>query len=1042
MLKSSAQYNNAYQSLNTEQRLAVDTIDGPVMVLAGPGTGKTQILATRIANILLKTDTNPSSILALTFTESGAQSMKKRLISLIGETAYYINISTFHSFCSEVIVSHPEYFAGQKEGEALSDLDRFHLFEKILIENTFEVLKPVNAPLLYIKAIIKSIQDLKREGITPEKFERILEQETKLLEDEIETLKKTEKDKRTKQLAKNQELLHIYKLYQQDLRETGRFDFEDMIAFVVEGFQAHPLLLQEYQEKLQYFLIDEYQDTNSAQNQVIQLLSSYWEQEANVFVVGDPNQSIYRFQGASLENTLSFLTTYPNATVISLKQNYRSTQTILDVAKALIGKETPEQVSNEEYGRIAMRPYNTALVSQKGKGQKLELWPCPSQTVEHLLIGQKIKKLIESGVNPKQIAVLYRSNAEAHPIAEVFSTLGIQYEIEGGSDVLQHPLISQLLNLFTVIRDIRYGVEDLPYFTLLNYSWVSLDPVVILKISRLASDVRKKIFDVIQALPSEEKNIAEDTAEPLQTFYNELSDKERNALLHIKEFQHTLVTLTGLDAQVAFPAWFESTINSSGLLPYILNQPDVVEQLNTLNTFWDEIKRQSRLNHLLKLEEFLQNIQIMQVHNLSLFQQDLNIQTDAVRLVTAHKSKGQEWEHVFVTGVLDKKWGNNTNRELIKLPEGILQHTAPDESEKNADERRLFYVALTRAKYQLYVTYPETVISSSNSRETTPSLFIEELPKELIQTVTHEAELASSSELITKLFTPHVATQQQLTEEQKISEQAFIASLLEKFKLSVTALNTYMECAYKFKLNNVFRIPRAKAPHLSFGTAMHVALEKLFKFMKDRDGEIPTLEYVLDAYTQALQKELLTPEEYIVRLAQGQTMLTGYYEFYKPQFVTPLAVERSFGSGFSHPMLEDIPLSGKLDKIELVNQVDKTVKVIDYKTGKPRSRNDIEGKTKSSNGNYKRQLVFYKLLTEMDQSFRSTVEQAEFDFVQPNPTGKFVKHSFHITDKEVEELKTVIRDVMTKIRNQEFPRTTDRSICDKCEFKQHCWGEV
>ena len=269
VLKITPSFTQAYQRLNDEQKLAVDTTDGPVMVIAGPGTGKTQILATRIANILLKTDTNPSSILALTFTESGASAMKKRLISLIGQAAYSVRIQTFHGFCGDVISLHPEFFRLDIQSEPLSDLDRYQLFEEILKSNNFESIKPVNSPFFYLRSLVKNIQDLKREGITPERFEQILKQEGQLIETDSESWKKVEKEKRTKSYKKNLELLIVYQQYQQQLVEKHRYDFEDMIAFTVEAFQQNELLLLEFQEKFQYFLIDEYQDTNSAQNQVI-----------------------------------------------------------------------------------------------------------------------------------------------------------------------------------------------------------------------------------------------------------------------------------------------------------------------------------------------------------------------------------------------------------------------------------------------------------------------------------------------------------------------------------------------------------------------------------------------------------------------------------------------------------------------------------------------------------------------------------------------------------------------------------------------------
>ena len=357
--------------LNPAQQLAVDTIDGPVMVIAGPGTGKTQIIAERIANILKQTDTAPDSILALTFTESGAKSMRERLITTIGATAYYVNISTFHAFCSQVIQEFPDRFS-LTATEPLAELERVEIFHEIFDSHQFDYLKPVNQPHYYTAALIKAIQELKREGITPIALKKLLPLEAKTKADQY-------------LLNKNQELQQIYTLYQKALTARGRYDFEDMINFVVEAFTRDETLLRTYQERLQYFLIDEYQDTNSSQNQVINLLAGFWGQEANVFVVGDPNQSIYRFQGASLENFIGFTKTYPHAKIITLEQNYRSHQLILDSSFALIQKN---KLKIEDIVSTA----KAKLKAQVGlKTSQLQVIKLPSETVEAYIVAEKIK---------------------------------------------------------------------------------------------------------------------------------------------------------------------------------------------------------------------------------------------------------------------------------------------------------------------------------------------------------------------------------------------------------------------------------------------------------------------------------------------------------------------------------------------------------------------------------------------------------------------------------------------------------------------------
>src|SRR3989338_5166590 len=664
--------------LNQAQQLAVETIEGPVMVIAGPGTGKTEIIAQRIANILKTTDTNPDSILALTFTESGAKAMKQRLIATIGETAYYVNILTFHAFCSSVIQEFPDRFAISTTTEPLADLERVEIFQQILKAHDFNYLKPVNQPYFYTGALIRSIQDLKREAVTPEK---------------LKTLIKGEKDK------KLPELLKIYQAYQKAIAERGRYDFEDMINLVIEAFARDKSLLTTYQERLQYFLIDEYQDTNSGQNQVINLLAQFWGQEANVFVVGDPSQSIYRFQGASLENAIEFTKAYPKAKVIALEQNYRSHQIILDAAHDLIQKN---KLKIEDVVPTA----KARLKAQPGlKSSQLQLIKLSSETVEAYWVGQKIKELIAKGTKPEQIAILYRHNQDAATFADMLVKLGVPVEIEGGGNVLTDPVINQLMVLLKAINLSIQNLEGLELFTLMHYPWFKLDALEILKLARQASKRKQSLVDLILA----------GKAEP-----------------------------SGVEGANQLAQW---------------------QQLN--------------------LNKFLQAVELMELNRLRINEQDVDIKSGAVSLSPGHKAKGREWEQVFIVKAVDGKWGNNKTRELIKLPGSILTNSDVAKKEKNEDERRLFYVALTRAKAQVYLTFSERYLTGDYLKEVVPSMFLAEIPKKYQETV--EPRLAGEAK---RVLAAWLEPPQQ--PRPTVEENDWLKTLVADFRLSATALNTYL----------------------------------------------------------------------------------------------------------------------------------------------------------------------------------------------------------------------------------------------------------
>ncbi len=1008
-MPTSSTFDHVYKQLNPEQKQAVDTIDGPVMVIAGPGTGKTQVLAARIANILLKTDTNPSSVLALTFTESAAKNMRERLVSMIGKTGYYVQIHTFHSFCTDVINSHPEFFPIDRESLPLAELERFDILQKIMDELELETLKPMNMPYFYLRDIVKTISDLKREGISTDEFQKIVEAEQSLFDQEKDDLTKTETARRQKMLAKNTELIQVYREYQRRLRDSLRFDFDDMIALVVEAFTTQEELLLEYQERLLYFLVDEYQDTNSAQNRVVDLLAAHWGEEANFFVVGDPNQAIYRFQGASLENVLNFTQRYPTTQVITLTTGYRSPQTIYDAAADLI-KENNLEVS-AQFG------LSTSLKSTKPKGEAIQLFKAPSSTLETVFVAVSIKKLLDQGVSPEEIAVLYRNNSDSLEMALALDKWGIRYEIDGGNNVLDAEHICQLLNLFKVIESVRNGSEDGMLFDVMQYDWIDLDSLVIMQASRAASKSKKTLIELIQS------------GYEFFSQYTVGSGVTALEFAPLEEFVRKLLDWGGREAQVTFPAWFELVITDSGYLPWLQEQPTKIEMLNELNSLFREVRGFAASRRDFGLTNFLEILATFEEHHLTITVEDLNITEDAVRLSTVHKAKGQEWSHVFLLKCVDGKWGNSAKRELIPLPPGILKNTDISKKELNEDERRLFYVALTRAKEMLTLSYPETIILENRSKSVVGSLFIEEIKLHVaeIDNQTTRDVIDRADEHLVALLNP--------VQPRPIgnSETAFFSELIKDFKLSITALNTYLRSPQDFVTQHLLKVPTAKPVQLAFGTAVHVTLEEWYKRLQDT-GEQPSLATVLLQFEEALTHEALRTEEYEKRLQYGKKILSDYYQQRAQETKQPLFIERSFGFGWSRTILDDIPLTGRVDRVDWVSQADKTVCVIDYKTGKPRTVGEIEGKTLSAElsereqalpesirGPYKRQLLFYKLLSQLDKTFVPTVVEGTFDFVEPDrQSGKLITRTLTLPDEEVEDLKKLIREVMAEMRSLAF----------------------
>lgn len=978
-------FKDAYQKLNSAQKKAVDIIDGPVIVMAGPGTGKTQVLTVRIANILTKTDTDPSAILALTFTENAAKEMKARLISLIGKDGYHVRITTFHSFCNDIISENPEIFSRPAGSQAATELEKIEIVTKILETGSYLFLKPINNPTLFLRDIISSISDLKREGISEKKFSQMIRNLTEEFEAEKDSLGKTAFTEKEKLIGKNIDLLSIYKQYQENLAKIGRFDFEDMINWVVDAFSNNEELLLRYQEKFQYILVDEYQDTNSAQNNLIFALASFWGEMANVFVVGDPNQSIFRFQGASQENVRQFEKKYPKAKRIVLTENYRSTSSILKSAAKLIEGDPLHDNSPHKIETIKVIQFNSSVFED-----------------EYLL--KSITEKIKNGTSPSDIAIIVKENREVDHLANLMKQRGIPYKVGGGTNILTTPLISQFLKILRVVVCLSGSLDDLEIFTVLNYPHFKLDKLEVLKLARAAHEKKCSLLDILSLRHSDRTGGGISKTFDLFVSWSHQSST------------HTL------------PEMFQIIFQESGFLNFILTQPQPVIELNRFGTLYEDVKKQLGANPKLDLFGYVKNLATMEDHGLKLEEKELISNSDAVTITTAHKSKGLEWSVVYIYRFADTHWGNKSIRQMIKLPENVLD-SKPTKDDKNDEERRLFYVALTRAKDEIHLSGANSY--SSSSKMTFPAMFLSDLPDEHLEKVDTSVFEKTAVEILCKsLSQPRVITVEE-------SEDDFLDEIIKSFKLSPTALNSYLECHYKFKLDNLYRIPRAKAPAMCFGTAVHFALEKLYQQL-NKSNELKSKSEFLNDFETALAREVLTRDQYQDRLLHGRKILSAYYDHYHDEFKKTLFTERNFGHSIPI-MLGDIPLSGKSDRIDSLDQKDKTVRFVDYKTGAPKTRGMLEKEGEGPEGNYKRQLTFYHLLADLDKNFEYKVTETELDFIEPDKAGKFHQERFNISQDEVENLKATLTNTMNEIRSHNFDRTTDTSICARCDFRPHCW---
>ncbi|MFZ1721901.1 MAG: ATP-dependent DNA helicase, partial [Microgenomates group bacterium] len=777
--------------------------------------------------------------------------------------------------------------------------------------------------------------------------------------------------------------------------------------------------------EIHYFLIDEYQDTNSAQNQVISLLASWWEKEANVFVVGDPHQSIYRFQGASLENMMSFMEQYPNAKIVTLTEGYRCTQPVYDAAHAVISRHQLTTKDTQKLEPDILEALSTILQSQKKSGESPTLFAAPTLTAEAVFVGQEIKSLIDAGEKPEDIAILYRNRAHASEFESVLMHLGIPFQVQGGVNVLKTELIRQLLTFFQTILDIRQGTEDQSLFEVLCYAWTKVSPIMALKLVRSAS--LEKI-SMLQLLSLSYQDIVSKQS------ISEITESEIN---QAKEFIKMLQELSTLDSDHHFVAWFELALKNSGFLDWVLASDEKTRLLTLVTTVFNQAKALANQNHETKLLDFMNAIAVMIDHGIKLTAEDVSISPSAVTLTTVHSAKGLEWKHVFVVRLLDGIWGNARSRNLIPLPDGIITHSDVSKKERNEDDRRLFYVAITRAKESVTLTYPETDAANGRVKELLGSMFAVEIDSHIKQFSEKKitAFFETAQDKIAELLLPA-----EIKRSIEDTEKEFFRHIIERYTLSVTGLNKYLQDKKAFVLEDLLRVPRAKVEYLSYGSAIHVALETFYKRYQ-RDGTFPDLEVALTAFQRTLEKELMTSADYGRRLEQGKNIIQKYLA--ERQTIAPqvLYIEHQFGSGMSSAVLKDIRLSGRIDRVDWIDKSKKTVRVIDYKTGSAKSENYINGAIASAQlsereqtlpdqikGRYKRQLLFYKLLGDLDPSFVPIITEGSFDFVEPSGSaGIAVERNFLLLPEDVALLKELIIEVVEEIRSLQFLETIDFS---------------
>ncbi|MFA5996531.1 MAG: ATP-dependent DNA helicase [Candidatus Paceibacterota bacterium] len=957
-------FEDAYKKLNTKQREAVDTIYGPVMVVAGPGTGKTQMLALRIGNILQKaTGTKPDEILALTYTDSAVMTLRARLARFIGAAAYRVRIHTFHGFARSILELRPDLFPRIALGSQLGEIRGIALMEELLDAGAYTKIRSPRNPHRSARGLFGFMSKLKQEHYTPEAYLADLSREHESVLTDPDRIhesgryagqEKGDYTRRRERIEKHLEVAHLFSAYQDALERESLYDYEDLINEAIRGLETDEGFRSQVGERSQFVLADEHQDANPAQNRLLELVTDF-DGSPNLFIVGDEKQAIYRFQGASLASFFSLKEKYPDAKVISLNENYRSRSKILEAAHDLIA---PAPVPDP-----TLRPQ---LAAVRGTGGVVEEVVCGTLREEQETICAYLKKLHESGVPYEDIALLAKKNADVLALSSVLRRSGIPEDhMSVEISALAHPAVVLFIALVRALADLSQDAALARAFFM---------PGIPMPLS-----ARMRLLGIPRAGNPLMKVIGEHGTSELRAW---IGNMERLA----EEMPATPVVV-----------WLARLASESGFIAGVLALAESEDAYEAYQGFMDEAALLTRENPSATAHDLLERLTLIEKHELRV--RRARTKHAGVRIMTVHSAKGLEFPYVIIAHATDEKWMRGKSDEF-----SLLLEKEDDEH----DVRRLLYVALTRAKDGVLITRSEV---TEEDRAQTPLRFIADMAEHLALGI---AAVPSSESA------PY--------EERTILEPEYLKERLLVRGFSPTSFNNYIQSPWQFYFRALLQLPDAPTLPMMYGTVMHAGLKS---YTDAQRAGTATPEHAVEAFHAELNHLPLSSLDRAELAKKGEKALRAYLV---QEGATMTAVHESefpITVSLTVPGVGELPLTGKLDRLDML--ADGTVAVIDYKTGKAKSENDIKGLTKSGDGNYYRQLVFYKLL--LDKDGRYSMSEGALHFVEPDEKGKCVIRKFVITDAEVATLEVELILAAQKIADgSAFTATCDPEQCDYCDL--------
>jgi len=968
------------KKLNKQQLDAVRHKKGPLLIIAGAGTGKTTVITERIKYLILQGIVKPDEVLALTFTEKAAREMEERVdISMpYGYTQMWI--STFHSFCDRVLRQEVLSIGLDPNYKLLTNSETIQFIRNNLFKFKLNYFRPLGNPNRYISAMLQHFSRLQDEDVSPAEYLKWADLQ-----------KRSRKQKTTEQkleIKKWIELADAYKAYDQLKSKNSLMDFGDLITKTLILFRTRKNILKKYQEQFKHVLVDEFQDTNFAQNELAILLAG---KNKKITVVGDDDQSIYRFRGAAISNIIQFRKTYPKTKVVTLTKNYRSTQVILDKSYKLIQHNNPDRLE-------AVEKVDKKLVaSRKEKGEVSFIHQDRVENEADAVAKRIVEIKAAKKYDYKDFAILVRANNHSEVFSRALGRNGIPYQFLGPGRLFKQSEVVDLISYLKVL----YNFEDsVSFYRLLSMDHFNINPRDLVKLSNFSKRYNLSLFEGAEKL--EEVYVGEDTRNKI------------NLLLKIINKHFSLIKKETAGQLLYY------FLENTGLLESLLkaDTPEADKRAKNISKFFDRLKTYEVDHEDATITSVVDWIELSTELGESPLAIDADwTEIDAVNILTVHSSKGLEFPVVFLVNLVSQRFPTTQRSEQIPIPEKLIKEILPLGDHHQQEERRLFYVGMTRAKDKLLFTAANYYGEGKREKKLSPFIF-ESLGDEAVSS---EQDTSNGEQLS---FLDYKPTSQ--------APSIIQSPPIHIDYLSYSQINAFQICPLHYKLRYILRIPTPPNAALSFGNTIHKTLNDFYLSIKSK--EKPTEKLILKLMQNNwINEGFLSKSHEKSMLTKGKKILKTFLEHEFNKNKLPLALEQPFvvpieiGKGSTKKRLK---IGGKIDRVDKLPGG--RIEIIDYKTGKIPA-----GGQKQVDKDL--QLTFYALAVSLikQEPFGVGADKINLTLYFLNEN---IKYTTTRTQKQLNEAKKQIFEWKEKIETSDF-KCSKHMFCGKCEFSLYCRTE-